>query len=83
VKSFAAIVDGISKLITSGFPREAAWEMLPGANQPKVQRWLEMADDEMNAEFDRIVKGDINAPAGGGGSLQPAAADGGAGAPRE
>ncbi|MGB4136410.1 MAG: phage portal protein, partial [Microbacterium sp.] len=74
VKSFAAIVDGIGKLITSGFPREAAWEMLPGANQPKVQRWLEMADAEMEQDFSRIVKGDMDAPDSSDTALQLAAA---------
>lgn len=59
VKSFGQIVDGISKLITAGFPRAAAWEMIPGANQPKVQRWLSMADDELDAELRSLVKGDI------------------------
>lgn len=47
VKSFAQIVDGIQKLITTGFPRAAAWEMIPGANQSKVSRWIEEADQEM------------------------------------
>lgn len=75
VKSFAQIVDGIQKLIVSGFPKEAAWEMLPGANQPKVERWLQMADEELEQEFDRLVKGDMDAPGVGGGSLQLAAAD--------
>ncbi|WP_144795705.1 phage portal protein [Microbacterium paludicola] len=75
VKSFAQIVDGIQKLITSGFPREAAWEMLPGANQPKVARWLTMADDELDKEFDRLVKGDMNAPDSRDTALQLAAED--------
>lgn len=59
IKSFAQIVDGIQKLITTGFPREAAWEMIPGANQPKVARWLEMAETEMDAELRSLVKEDI------------------------
>lgn len=75
VKSFAQIVDGIQKLITSGFPREAAWEMIPGANQPKVERWLQMADEELDKEFDRLVKGDIDAPGSSDTALQLAASD--------
>lgn len=76
VKSFAQIVDGIQKLITSGFPREAAWEMIPGANQPKVQRWLSMADAEMDAELRTLVKGDIaDAPDSSEAALQLATAD--------
>lgn len=54
VKSFAQIVDGIQKLITTGFPREAAWEMIPGASQSKVQRWLKLADAEMEAEKEEM-----------------------------
>ncbi|MDR6868460.1 hypothetical protein J2Y69_003076 [Microbacterium resistens] len=76
VKSFGQIVDGIQKLITSGFPREGAWEMIPGANQPKVQRWLGLAEAEMDAELRTLVKGGIpDASNGGDGALQPAAAD--------
>lgn len=81
VKSFAQVVDGIQKLITSGFPREAAWEMLPGANQPKVARWLSMSEDELDREFERIVKGDMDDPRDGDAALQRSAADSRAGAP--
>jgi hypothetical protein len=45
-KSFAQVVDGIGKLITSGFPRQDAWGMLPGATSQKVQTWLDHAEDE-------------------------------------
>lgn len=76
VKSFGQIVDGIQKLIASGFPREAAWEMIPGANQPKVQRWLSMAEDEMDSDLRSLVKGGIpDASNGGEGSLQRTAGD--------
>lgn len=57
VKSFSQIVDGIMKLISGGFPRAAAWEMIPGANQPKVERWMNMADEELSEEIGRLVKG--------------------------
>lgn len=81
IKSFAQIVDGIQKLITSGFPREAAWEMIPGANQPKVQRWLEMADKELDDDLRSLVKGGApDAPNGGEGALPlPAGAGSGDG----
>lgn len=46
-KSFGVVVDGITKLITSGFPRSAAWEMIPGATQVKVKQWLDEADREL------------------------------------
>lgn len=58
VKSFAQIVDGIQKLITTGFPREAAYEMLPGANQSKVARWMTMADAEMKSELEALKLGE-------------------------
>lgn len=45
-RSFAQVVDAIGKLVASGFPREGAYEMLPGATPQKVQRWAEMARSE-------------------------------------
>lgn len=48
-KPFGVVVDGITKLISVGFPSEAAWEMLPGATQVKVLRWMEMASQERAA----------------------------------
>lgn len=45
-KSFGVVVDGIVKLIGSGFPRAAAWEMLPGATQVKVDAWEKQAITE-------------------------------------
>ncbi len=76
VKSFAQIVDGIQKLITTGFPREAAYEMIPGANQSKVTRWMRMADAEMAKELDalkaEVTDGD---PGSSGGALQLATGD--------
>lgn len=45
-RSFAQTVDAITKLISVQFPREAAFEMIPGATPPKVKRWMDMADDE-------------------------------------
>lgn len=52
-RSFAQVVDGIVKLIGAGFPKRAAWEMLPGANDPKVDRWVELADEEAKAAAER------------------------------
>ena len=39
VKSFAQIVDGISKLIADGMSPEDGWAMLPNATPAKVQTW--------------------------------------------
>lgn len=45
-RSFAQIVDAIVKLISSGFPRRAAFEMIPGATPPKVQGWMDQIESE-------------------------------------
>ena len=45
-RSFAQIVDAITKLISTGFPRRGAYEMIPGATTTKVDRWMDMAEDE-------------------------------------
>lgn len=45
-RAFAQTVDGIQKLIGVGFPREAAFEMLPSATLEKVARWKRMMDEE-------------------------------------
>lgn len=45
-RSFAQIIDAIVKLVSTGFPRRAAWEMIPGASTQKVQRWVDQAEDE-------------------------------------
>ena len=45
-KSFAQIVDGVTKLIGAGFPRRPAYDMLPNATPTKVDRWIALADEE-------------------------------------
>ena len=45
-RSFAQIVDAITKLVSVEFPHEAAFELIPGATQQKVKRWMEMRDTE-------------------------------------
>ncbi|MGV8874855.1 MAG: phage portal protein [Rhodococcus sp. (in: high G+C Gram-positive bacteria)] len=45
-KSFAQIIDGVVKLIGAGFPKRAAFEMLPDATPPKVDGWMTLADGE-------------------------------------
>jgi hypothetical protein len=39
VRSFAATVDAIAKLIASGMAPRDAWAMLPGATPPKIEQW--------------------------------------------
>lgn len=45
-RAFSQTVDGIQKLISVGFPREAAFEMLPSATLEKVARWKRMMEEE-------------------------------------
>lgn len=48
IRSFAQIVDGAVKLITSGMSREDAWSMLPDATPTKVAKWVENADGDID-----------------------------------
>lgn len=48
-RSFGAIVDGIVKLVNSGFPEEPAWQMLPGATPQKVKGWAAAAERQRDA----------------------------------
>lgn len=54
-RSFAQIVDGISKLVADGFPRKAAWAMLPDATTQKVRQWGEMAVEERDVRRQMIL----------------------------
>lgn len=47
IQSFAQIVDGAVKLITSGMSREDAWSMLPDATPTKVKKWVENANSDV------------------------------------
>lgn len=49
-KSFAQLTDGIVKLIGVGFPRQGGFEMLPGATPQKVQRWMDLAEEQREQE---------------------------------
>lgn len=50
IQSFAQIVDGAVKLITSGMSRKDAWSMLPDATPPKVAEWVENSDSDMDRQ---------------------------------
>jgi hypothetical protein len=56
-RSFAATIDGIVKLISVDFPHRAAWEMIPNATPPKVERWIKLMEEEQkqNAATDPIL----------------------------
>ncbi len=47
-RSFSQTIDAITKLVSTGFPTQAAFEMIPGATPQKVNRWIQMRDDERN-----------------------------------
>lgn len=51
-RAFSQTVDGIQKLISIGFPVAAGLEMLPGATLEKVQRWMDMMEDEQRRVVD-------------------------------
>lgn len=51
-RSFAQTVDAIVKLIQVGFPRQAAFEMIPGATLTKVDGWMDQAKAEQADPFD-------------------------------
>ncbi len=53
-RSFAQVVDAITKLISSGFPRQAAFNMIPGATPQKVSSWMKLRDKELRETFDAI-----------------------------
>lgn len=50
-KSFAQIVDGVTKLIGSNFPMRDAFDMLPGATPAKVNSWMEHYEQEQADKF--------------------------------
>lgn len=66
-RSFAQIVDAVVKLISAGFPREPAFEMLPGSNPTKVARWMELMREEQAEAFGAKMMGEftreLDAPA--------------------
>jgi hypothetical protein len=47
-RSFAQVIDAIVKLISTGFPREAAWEMIPGTTPERLAAWMELYQDEQD-----------------------------------
>jgi hypothetical protein len=47
-RSFSQTVDAIVKLIQVGFPRRAAFEMVPGATLTKVDQWMEQVEAEQS-----------------------------------
>jgi hypothetical protein len=60
-RSFAQVVDGITKLITQGFPRRAAFEMLPGATKTKLDGWMdEIENEQLSTRLAQIQRGFVD-----------------------
>jgi hypothetical protein len=56
-RSFAQVVDGIQKLISVGYPREGAFEMLPNMTPHKLQRIMDMVGAEsQDPTLERIAR---------------------------
>ncbi|MDY0891871.1 phage portal protein [Frigoribacterium sp. CFBP9030] len=56
-RSFSQVVDGVQKLITTGFPRRAAYSMLPGATTTRLAEWMDQIDEEqLNSRLGQITR---------------------------
>ncbi|MFT4127345.1 MAG: phage portal protein [Gordonia sp. (in: high G+C Gram-positive bacteria)] len=58
-RSFAQIVDGVTKLIASDFPRRAAWDMLPGATPAKLDEWDRLYNEAQASKFSTLMMDQI------------------------
>jgi hypothetical protein len=69
VRSFAATVDAVVKLISQGMAPGDAWAMLPGATPPKIDTWVSNAE----ARAAKALAAVSNRPAlpGPGGATPP------------
>jgi hypothetical protein len=77
-RSFSQVVDGVQKLIATGFPKRAAYEMLPGATKTKLDDWMDQIDEErLNTRLSQITRpfADVT-PALTAGALDDAALSG-------
>ncbi|WLP91329.1 phage portal protein [Gordonia sp. NB41Y] len=63
-KSFAQIVDGVTKLIASDFPRRGAYDMLPGATPTKVDEWMRQSDEERESKLSALMLDQFTADLG-------------------
>lgn len=57
-RSFAQTVDAITKLVNINFPRRAAFEMIPGATQTKVDEWMRQmaAEETLDPTIERVAR---------------------------
>jgi hypothetical protein len=60
-RSFSQVVDGAQKLIATGFPRRAAYGMLPGATKTKLDDWMEQIEEErLSTRLGQIQRGFVD-----------------------
>lgn len=69
-KSFAQIIDGVTKLIAAEFPRRGAYDMLPGATPTKVDAWMSQWEDEQRARASTLMLDQFTSDGEGGEVLQ-------------
>jgi hypothetical protein len=56
-RSFSQVVDGVQKLISTGFPKRAAYAMLPGATATRLEQWMDEIDEEqLNSRLGQITR---------------------------
>lgn len=78
-RSFSQTVDGIQKLVSIGFPREAGFEMLPSATLEKVRRWMQMIEEEAENPYLERLSGKDNFASDSGDGLPEVPDEGTAG----
>lgn len=71
-RAFSQTVDGIQKLVSIGFPVQGGLEMLPGATDQKVRRWMDLAKSEADDPvLARILGKDPGSDSEDGGAAVP------------
>lgn len=64
-RSFAQVVDGITKLIQTGFPKRSAYAMLPGATKTTLDGWMDEIDDEqLTSRLRQVERGFVDVTSG-------------------
>ena len=63
-KSFAAVVEGLSKIVTElEVPKRAAWALIPGITSGKLADWEELKEEELNSDMFTDPRDDVGAAA--------------------
>lgn len=51
-RSFAQVIDAVVKLISTGFPKKDAWEMIPGTTPERLEQWMnDYQDEQLDAQL--------------------------------